>query len=385
MSLRSVRRDPLRAVIVGAGPAGLYFAYLLKRARPDAAIALYEQNPPDATFGFGLAFSARALEFLRSEDAETWAAVEPALERWSDSVLYLNGTEIRIDGMGYAGIGRLRLLQILQRQVRSVGVEPIYESSVTALDRFGEVDLIVGADGVNSLVRRSADFGTGIEEFANRFAWYGTPKRFEALTHTFIRTPAGCFNAHHHPHAPDMSTFVVEMDAKTFQFCGFDRMDENESRVACETIFADTLSGARLISNKSIWRRFPRVSNERWFSGNRVLLGDALHTAHFSIGSGTRLAMEDAIALMRVLETHSFAVPESLAAYEQARRPVVEKLVTAANASAQWYEHFDEHMQLPPLEFAMGYITRSGRMDAERLRRTSPAFMAAYETLKRVP
>jgi 2-polyprenyl-6-methoxyphenol hydroxylase-like FAD-dependent oxidoreductase len=375
----------LRAVIIGAGPAGLYFGYLLKRARPDAAIAVYEQNPPDATFGFGLAFSARALEFLRSDDAETWAAVEPALERWSDSVLYLNGTEIRIDGMGYAGIGRLRLLQILQQQARRVGVEPIYESLITSLDQFGEADLIVGADGVNSLVRGSAAFGTTIEEFTNRFAWYGTPKRFDALTHTFIRTPAGCFNAHHHPHARDMSTFVVEMDEKTFRFCGFDRMEEDESRAACEAVFAHTLGGARLISNKSIWRRFPRVSNERWFCGNRVLLGDALHTAHFSIGSGTRLAMEDAIALVRALEANGFAVAASLAAYEQVRRPIVEKLVTAANTSAEWYEHFAEHMQLPPLEFAMSYITRSGRVDAERLRRTSPAFMAAYEALKRVP
>jgi 2-polyprenyl-6-methoxyphenol hydroxylase-like FAD-dependent oxidoreductase len=173
------------------------------------------------------------------------------------------------------------------------------------------------------------------------------------------------------------------MDAKTFQFCGFDRMKEEESRMTCEAIFADTLDGARLISNKSIWRRFPRVSNERWFSGNRVLLGDALHTAHFSIGSGTRLAMEDAIALVHALKANGFAVTQSLAAYEQARRPIVEKLVTAANASAQWYEQFAEHMQLPPLEFAMSYITRSGRVDAERLRRTSPEFMAAYEALAR--
>jgi 2-polyprenyl-6-methoxyphenol hydroxylase-like FAD-dependent oxidoreductase len=374
----------LRVVVAGAGPAGLYFAYLLKRVRPDAAIAVYEQNPPDATFGFGLAFSERALEFLRGEDAETWAAVEPALERWNDSVLYLNDSEIRIDGMGYAGIGRLRLLQILQARARSAGIEPVYGRAITALDDLGEADLIVGADGVNSLVRRSADFGTGIEEFTNRFAWYGTPKRFEALTHTFIRTPAGCFNAHHHPHAPDMSTFVVEMDAATFHACGFDKSNEEESRRACEQIFRYTLEGAPLISNKSIWRQFPRISHARWFSGNRVLLGDALHTAHFSIGSGTRLAMEDAIALVHALKAHSFAIPQSLAAYEQARRPVVEKLVAAANASAEWYEHLAEHMRLSPLEFAMSYITRSGRMDVERLHRTSPEFMAAYEAHMRV-
>jgi 2-polyprenyl-6-methoxyphenol hydroxylase-like FAD-dependent oxidoreductase len=320
---------------------------------------------------------------LRGKDEATWAAIAPALERWSDSVLYLNDSEMRIDGMGYAGIGRLRLLQILQQQARSVGIEPIYERSIASLDQFGEADLIVGADGVNSLLRRTADFGTEIEEFNNRFAWYGTPKRFEALTHTFIRTPAGCFNAHHHPHAPDMSTFVVEMDMITFHQCGFGGMSEEESRIVCEALFEDTLDGAPLISNISVWRRFPRISNERWFSGNRVLLGDALHTAHFSIGSGTRLAMEDAIALAHALETQGFAVAQSLAAYEQARRPVVEKLIGAANASAEWYEYFADHMRLPPLEFAMGYLTRSGRVDAERLRRTSPEFMAAYERHKR--
>jgi len=374
----------LRAVIIGAGPAGLYFAYLLKRARPDAAIAVYEQNPPDATFGFGLAFSDRALEFLRAEDAETWAAVAPALERWNDSVLYLNGTEIRIDGMGYAGIGRLRLLQILQERARSVGIKPVYGGAISSLDEIGEADLIVGADGINSIVRRSAPFETRIEEFSNHFAWYGTPKRFKALTHTFIRTPAGCFNAHHHPHAPDMSTFVVEMDVLTFHLGGFSGMGEEQSRIACEALFEDTLGGAPLISNKSIWRQFPRVTNRRWFCGNRVLLGDALHTAHFSIGSGTRLAMEDAIALARALQENRFAIPASLATYESARRPVVEKLVTAANASAAWYEQFDHHMRLPPLEFAMSYITRSGRVDEERLRRTSPEFMAAYEAAKRL-
>ena len=381
-----MRKASLRVVIVGAGPAGLYLAYLLRRARADFHIEVVEQNPPDATFGFGLAFSERALEFLKRADSQTWAAMQPCLEFWSDSVLYLNGTEIRIDGMGYAGIGRLRLLEILQARARSVGIEPLYSRSVASIDELGEADVIVGADGANSLLRKGkeTDFGTSVELCTNRFAWYGTPKRFEALGHTFIETPQGGFNAHHHRHAAGMSTFVVETDESTFLRCGFDAMDADEAQAFCERVFADTLGGAPLISNKSIWRQFPQVWNERWSVGNLVLLGDALHTAHFSIGSGTRLAMEDAIALARALEENAAdGVGAALAAYEEARKPVVRKLIAAANASAAWYENFAEHMRLAPLEFAMSYVTRSGRVDLERLRRTSPQFITAYEAQAR--
>ncbi|HEY4265990.1 MAG TPA: FAD-dependent monooxygenase, partial [Micropepsaceae bacterium] len=353
----------MRVAILGAGPAGLYLAYLLKRARPDFAISMYEQNPPDATFGFGLAFSERALEFLRSEDADTLAALAPALERWNDSVLSLNGKEVRIDGMGYAGIGRLRFLEILQARARSVGIEPVYGRSLRSLAELEPCDAIVGADGVNSLVRGSgeAGFGTAIEYFSNRFVWFGTPKRFEALSHTFIDTPHGPFNAHHHRHARDMSTFVVEVDAATFFRCGFDTMDAGDAQTYCARVFRDTLSGAPLISNKSIWRQFPKITNARWSRGNRVLIGDALHTAHFSIGSGTRLAMEDAIALSRALATYGSDRPAAFAAYEAARKPAIAKLVAAADCSAQWYENFAAHMRLSPLDFAMSYITRSGR------------------------
>jgi 2-polyprenyl-6-methoxyphenol hydroxylase-like FAD-dependent oxidoreductase len=376
-----MRKTPMRVVIVGAGPAGLYLAYLLKRARADFRIEIIEQNPPDATFGFGLAFSERALEFLKREDAETWAAMQRVLELWSDSILYLNGEEIRIDGMGYAGIGRLRLLEILQARARAVGIEPLYRRSVVSIDELGEAELIIGADGANSLLRKSkeADFGTSFELCTNRFAWYGTQKRFEALSHTFIETPDGVFNAHHHRHAPDMSTFVVETDEATFFRCGLDAMDVEAARDFCERVFAHTLGGASLISNKSIWRQFPKIQNQRWFVANRVLVGDALHTAHFSVGSGTRLAMEDAIALARSLENHPDDIPVALSSYEEARKPTVQKLIAAANASAEWYEHFADHMRLAPLDFAMSYITRSGRVDLERLRRTSPAFITAYE------
>ena len=370
----------MRVAIVGAGPAGLYLAYLLKRSKLNAEVEVFEQNAPDATFGFGLVFSERALEFLNQDDPDTLAAIRPALEYWKDSILVHKGCEVRIDGMDYTGIGRLRLLQILQARAGSVGIEPRYLHPIDDLKACGEADLIVGADGVNSLVRRSDEsgFGTTVTPLTNRFAWFGTTKRFEALTHTFGETELGHFNAHHHPHAPDMSTFVVEVDEPTFFAAGFDKMDSDRAQALCERVFAETLDGHGLVSNKSIWRQFPKVWTERWSADRRVLIGDASHTAHFSIGSGTRLAMEDAIALAKALEKHG-DIRAALAAYEDARKPIVTRLVTAANASAAWYERFAEHMTLSPMDFAMSYIMRSGRVNLERLRRSSPAFVAAYE------
>jgi 2-polyprenyl-6-methoxyphenol hydroxylase-like FAD-dependent oxidoreductase len=375
----------MQVAIVGGGPAGLYLAYLLKRSKLKVEVEVFEQNPPDATFGFGLVFSERALEFLNDEDPGTLAAIRPALEHWKDSILVNKGREVRIDGMGYTGIGRLRLLQILQAQARSVGVEPKYLHSIDDPEFWSNVDLVVGADGLNSVVRRDCEnaFGTTVTYLTNRFAWFGTTKRFEALTHTFVETELGHFNAHHHPHAPDMSTFVVEVDEPTFFRTGFDKMDVDQAKAVCEQVFAETLDGHRLVSNKSIWRQFPKVWNECWSTVNRVLVGDALHTAHFSIGSGTRLAMEDAIALVKALEQHAPDLPSALAVYEEGRKFIVTKLVAAANASAAWYERFAEHMALPPMDFAMSYITRSGRVDLERLRRSSPAFVAAYEASRR--
>jgi len=370
----------MHIAILGAGPAGLYLAYLIKRRSPETAVTLIEQNPADATFGFGVVFSDRALEFLREDDEATYSAITPHMESWSDITIVHRGERVTIDGVGFSAIGRLKLLQLLQARARSVGVEPSYQRAVKSLGELGNVDLVVGADGVNSLVRRSNEnrFGASVRLLTNRFAWFGTDKRFETLTQTFSETKAGSFNAHHYRYSPDLSTFIVEVDQSTFARAGFAQMGEAETRAFCEHVFAQTLDGHRLISNNSIWRQFPIVHNEHWSVDNCVLVGDALHTAHFSIGSGTRLAMDDAIALDRAL-AHSGNVGAALVAYEAARRPTLEKLVSGANGSATWYEHFAEHMRFAPVDFAMSYITRSGRVDIERLRKLSPRFVAQFE------
>jgi 2-polyprenyl-6-methoxyphenol hydroxylase-like FAD-dependent oxidoreductase len=364
----------MRILVAGAGPAGLYFAYLARRARPDWEVHVVEQNPPDATFGFGVVFSDRALEFLRGDDPQTYDLITPAMEVWNDLTVVHRGTPVVIDGIGFAAIGRLRFLQLLQQQAASVGIQPTFRTPLSLRASLEGFDLVVAADGANSAVRGMADFGTTVSPLTNKFAWYGTTKPFRTLTQTFVENEHGTFNAHHYRHAPDMSTFVFECDAETWRRAGFASMGESGTLAYCERVFAETLQGHRLVSNNSIWRNFPNVRNRRWSAGNIVLIGDALRTAHFSIGSGTRLAMEDAIALARALREHA-RVPEALAAYEAARRPIVDKLVAAADASGAWYERFPQHMTLAPREFAWSYIQRSGRIDPERLRRTSPNFV----------
>ena len=370
----------MRCVVVGAGPAGLYFAYLLKRARPDASIRIVEQNPADATFGFGVVFSDRALEFLREDDPETYDHITPHMEVWDDLTLDHAGERVALDGVGFAAIGRLELLRLLQERVRSVGLDPEFETQLQALDDLGDADLIVGADGVNSLVRAGceAEFGTSVEPMQNRFVWYGTTKRFDTLTQAFRRSEHGTFNAHHYRYAPDRSTFIVETDPETWARAGFETMNEVDTMAYCARVFAAELDGHPLISNKSVWRNFPRIWNDHWSVGNKVLLGDALRTAHFSIGSGTRLAMEDAIALTAALADTGDDIAAALDLYEARRRPIVEKLIEAADASTRWYERFPDHMELTCWELANSYVRRTGRITDDRLAQLAPRFMRGY-------
>lgn len=374
----------MRIAVIGAGPAGLYFSYLIKRRRPDIDITVYEQNPADATFGFGVVFSDRALDFLRGDDPATYDLVTPVMESWRDLQLDIEGTVIRIDGIGFSAIGRLDMLRLLQGQARAAGVEILFGQRLESLRDIGTCDLIVAADGANSIIRDSGNdlFGTTLTAMTNRFVWYGTDKPYETLTQTFRRNADGVFNAHHYRYTPDMSTFLVETNADSWEKAGFARMNEAETQDYCEKLFADTLDGHRLISNNSLWRNYHKVENKRWSAevseGPVILVGDTLRTAHFSIGSGTRLAMEDAIALDRALLGNDGDIPAALADYETTRKPIVEKLATAAHSSALWYEKFGDHMALDPMDMAWSYIQRSGRIDEDRLAGISPAFVERY-------
>ncbi len=371
----------MKVGILGAGPAGLYASILIKRDFPTAEIKIFDQSPANATWGFGVVFSEAALAFLRKDDPETADLIEPHMETWSDIRLTHKGETVAIDGIGFSAIGRLQLLLLLQQRAAQFGVQPVYDTLIEDLSVFDDCDLVVAADGLNSAIRASArqGFGEAMYHLHNRFCWYGTDKPFEALTQTFEETDFGCFNAHHYRFAPDRSTFLVECDEAAFKKAGFADMAEPEYRKICEEIFADTLGGAKLICNNSIWRQFPVLTNRHWYHGNRVLVGDALHTAHYSIGSGTRLAMEDVVALVRALKDCDGDVTAALPLYQSQRKPIVDKLCTAATTSANWYEDFAQHMELDPWRFAKSYIRRSNRLSGDQIRGMSPEFAMGLE------
>ncbi len=363
----------MRILVVGAGPAGLLFALLARRRRPGWRIEVVEQNPPDATFGFGVVFSQGALEFLSRDAPDLHAALAARTQAWPMQRIVHRGASVDIDGNGFSAIARLELLDFLQRRCRDAGVELRFGERLESLP---EADLVVGADGLNSVVRGSSGFRPEIRWLTNRFVWYGTRRQFDCLTLTFRESTEGAFVAHHYRYGGGMSTFIVECDEATWRRAGLDRMGDAQSRAYCERVFAEDLGEHGLVSNNSIWRRFPLLSNPVWRVGNRVLIGDALRSMHFSIGSGTRLAFEDAIALDRALGEAGEDVPAALAAFERERRPVVEKLFAAASASSYWYEDFPARMvRHDAVALAYDYMTRSGRMSDERLRAQAPGFM----------
>lgn len=371
----------MKIKIVGAGPAGLHFAALMKRADPSHDITIYERSPRNATWGFGVVFSDRALEFLRADDQELYDYLTPHFESWPDITIVHNDARIPIAGNGFTSIGRLEMLTLMYAFVERLGIRIEFETEKTSLAEIGDADLIVGANGAFSWIRQEneAKFGTTIDWRPNRFIWYGSTKPFNSLTLTFRNTDVGVFCAHHYRYGPDRSTFLVEVTDDTWHKAGFEGMSPEDTIAYCERVFAKDLDGHKILSNNSFWRQFPAVWNETWSFDNVVLMGDALRTAHFSIGSGTRLAMEDAIALYKAFREKGGDVQAALARYKELRLRPMKSIWDAANVSIRWYEEMDELMKMDPVDFAYSYMTRTGRIDHAEVRRRDPKLAEAYE------
>jgi anthraniloyl-CoA monooxygenase len=353
----------------------------MKRADPRHEVTVLERNRPGDTFGFGVVFSDATMAGIADADSEAYAAIARQLVHWDDIAIHYGGELIRSTGHGFSGMSRHTLLAVLQERAREAGVRLEFEREVNDFAELGEVDLVVGADGVNSTIRRLLGTRVRIETDVrpNRFVWLGTTKPFGDFTFYFRNDEHGLWRVHAYQYAPDRSTFIVECRDETWQAAGLDRADEAATVVFLERLFSEELAGHRLIANRSVWRQFPTIRVTPWACagsdgpGHVVLIGDAAHTAHFSVGSGTRMAMEDAVRLRTALA--SAPVAEALVAFEQARRPQVDSLQRAAQASLQWFEETERYVRLHPLQFAFTLLTRSLRITHEDLRRRDPVFL----------
>jgi len=367
--------------IVGGGPAGMYFAILMKSADAAHDITIYERNGPDDTFGWGVVFSGKTLANLRAADEPSHAEITRNFAAWDNVDVVHRGEKVSIHGNSFTGIARLRLLKILQHRCEELGVEIRFRSEAGDFEAPRlKSDLVVAADGVNSFVRQtfSDAFRPDLSVRPNKYIWYGTNHLFQVLTLTFRETAAGVFAAHSYKFDQTTSTFIVECDPETWSSARFAERSDEETRAYLAEVFATDLNGKPLLSNNSKWINFLLVKNGQWSFENIVLLGDALHTAHFSIGSGTKLAMEDAIALKESFDKAS-DVAGALQQFETTRKPIIEEYQAAAYESMVWFEKARDYMDLTPIELAYVLMTRSGKVDLESLRRRDPEFVVKYE------
>ncbi|HSK63130.1 MAG TPA: FAD-dependent monooxygenase [Pyrinomonadaceae bacterium] len=369
--------------IIGGGPAGLYFAILMKKAEPSHQIQIFERNGPDDTFGWGVVFSGKTLANLRAADEVSHAEITKQFEAWDNVDVVHRDAKISIHGNSFSGIARLQLLKILQRRAEQLGVQISFHTEVHDIDSLrNECDLLIAADGVNSTVRLHylEQLKPQLDLRAHRYIWYGTNQLFHGLTLTFRQNAAGTFVAHSYKFNKDTSTFIIECDPQTWKKAGFDRMSADDMRAYLAEVFARDLNGYPLLSNNSKWIQFLLVKNRNWDFENLVLLGDALHTAHFSIGSGTKLAMEDSIALAEAFQ-QTGDVTTALSHFAETRRPVIEEYPAAAFDSMLWFENARQYMDLSPMDLAFSVMTRSGKVTYEDLKKRDPEFIRRYDEL----
>ncbi|MED6334941.1 MAG: bifunctional salicylyl-CoA 5-hydroxylase/oxidoreductase [Planctomycetota bacterium] len=371
----------MKVTCIGGGPAGLYFAILMKRAFPETEIRVIERNKADDTFGWGVVFSDETLSGFEQADPESFATIEESFRYWSDIHTYYADSMIASTGHGFCGLSRRRLLTILQERCLEVGVTLEFGREVKSLDELAGEDLVLAADGVNSSIREglAEHFRPRIDWRKCKFCWLGTDKHLEAFTFIFKENEHGLFQVHAYPFEENLSTWIVECREEVWKRSGLDSASEEETVAYCSELFAEQLEGHSLLTNRSTWRTFPTITNERWHHGNVVLIGDAAHTAHFSIGSGTKLAMEDAIALVDAFSEHGTdgAIEKTLDAYHEARRVDVIKLQKSAQTSLEWFENSARYMGQPPARFQFNLMTRSKRITYDNLEMRDPELVAA--------
>ena len=360
----------MRIVVVGAGPAGLYFSILMKKADPEHDITIYERNRADDTFGFGVVFSDETLGRFRAYDAETYERITSGFAYWDAIEVHAKGAVVRSGGHGFAGIYRVELLKILQERCADLGVTMRFESEVSDVEQFRDADLVLAADGINSAVREryQEHFRPTFDWRKNKFVWLGTTKYFSSFLFSFRETPHGIFQLAAYSYDRGLATIVVEATEETWRRAKLDKASEADTLAFCQDVFADELDGHPLLANRSVWRTFPTIRNERWHHGNIALIGDALHTAHYSIGSGTKLAMEDAIALFDAFQSCPDDVDGALDRFEAERCLEVEITQRAADFSLVWFENVERYWRMEPMQLAFSLLSRSKQVTYENLK-----------------